>query len=343
MTAAPDLSPAQFGQIAAQKHFDIDGTTVSFPLVLTPGNHERSKPTTTLTTTEAVTAWITQNQKQLVDLAKTHGAILLRDFCPPISTAADFDAVCKSFGLAEFPYIGGAAPRTVVTGSVFTANESPADQLIPFHHEMAQSKSHPGTLFFYCMKAPPEGGETPIVLSNLVYERIRGEFPQFVSELEQKGVRYVRVLPEADDPSSAIGRGWRSTFAVDTKEEAGKVGREMGMELEWLEGNLLKTTTAVIPATKKDPRTGKTSWFNSIVAAFTGWKDSRNDPRKAVVFGDGSPLDADVLRRCQEIMNELAVAFEWKRGDVLVVDNWVTLHSRNSFKGKRIIYASLWK
>lgn len=343
MTAAPDLSPAQFGQIAAQKHFDIDGTTVSFPLVLTPGNHEPSKPTTTLTTTEAVTAWITQNQKQLVDLAKTHGAILLRDFCPPISRAADFDAVCKSFGLAEFPYIGGAAPRTVVTGSVFTANESPADQLIPFHHEMAQSKSHPGTLFFYCMKAPPEGGETPIVLSNLVYERVRGEFPQFVSELEQKGVRYVRVLPEADDPSSAIGRGWRSTFAVDTKEEAGNVGREMGMELEWLEGNLLKTTTAVIPATKKDPRTGKTSWFNSIVAAFTGWKDSRNDPRKAVVFGDGSPLDADVLRRCQEIMNELAVAFEWKRGDVLVVDNWVTLHSRNSFKGERIIYASLWK
>lgn len=42
-------------------------------------------------------------------------------------------------------------------------------------------------------------------------------------------------------------------------------------------------------------------------------------------------------------MNELAVAFEWKRGDVLVVDNWVTLHSRNSFKGERVIYASLWK
>ncbi|POS80002.1 taurine catabolism dioxygenase TauD [Diaporthe helianthi] len=343
MSAALDLSPAQVGQIASQKHFEIDGTTVSFPLVLIPETPEPKRPTTAFTTTEAVAAWITQNQKQLIDLAKTHGAILLRDFCPPISTAADFDAVCKSFGLAEFPYVGGAAPRTVVSGSVFTANESPADQLIPFHHEMAQSKSHPGTLLFYCMKAPPEGGETPIVLSNLVYERIRGEFPQFVSELDQKGVKYVRVLPEAEDPSSAIGRGWRSTFAVDTREEAERVGREMGMELEWLEGNLLKTTTAVIPATKKDPQTGKTAWFNSIVAAFTGWKDSRNDPRKAVVLGDGSPLDAEVLRRCQEIMTELAVAFEWKRGDVLLVDNWMTLHSRNSFTGERIIYASLWK
>lgn len=343
MTDAAHLSPAQIGHIISQKRFDIDGKAVSFPLVLTPGNPEPDKPKTALNTTEAVAAWITQNQKQFIDLAKTHGAILLRDFCPPISTAADFDAICKSFGLAEFPYIGGAAPRTVVIGSVFTANESPADQLIPFHHEMAQSKNHPGILFFYCMKVPSEGGETPIVLSNQVYERTRGEFPQFVSELEQKGVKYIRVLPEADDPSSAIGRGWRSTFAVETREEAEKVGREMGMELEWLEGNLLKTTTAVIPATKKDPQTGKTSWFNSIVAAFTGWKDSRNDPRKAVVFGDGSPLDAEVLRRCQEIMAELAVAFEWKRGDVLLVDNWATLHSRNSFKGERIIYASLWK
>ncbi|ROV95413.1 hypothetical protein VMCG_08480 [Cytospora schulzeri] len=343
MSTIPDLTPAKVSQLPSQKQFSIDGATISFPLVLTPGDPEPETLTTAFISTDAVADWITRNQTQLVELAKTHGAILFRDFCPPISTAADFDAVCKAFGLAEFPYIGGAAPRTVITGSVFTANESPADQLIPFHHEMAQSRTHPGVLFFFCLKAPQEGGETPIVLSNLVYERIKNEFPEFVAELEDKGVRYVRYLPEEDDPSSAIGRGWKSTFAVQEKEDAERVGTEMGMELEWLEGNVLKTTTAVIPATKTDVRTGKTSWFNSIVAAFTGWKDKRNDPYKAVVFGDGKSLDASVLGRCQEIMNELAVAFEWKRGDVLMVDNWVTLHSRNSFKGERIVYASLWK
>lgn len=343
MSTNPDLAPAQTGHLPAQKQFTIDGATISFPFILTPGEPEPETLTTAFTSTDAVADWITRNQQQLVELAKTHGAVLFRDFCPPISTAADFDVVCKSFGLAEFPYIGGAAPRSVITGSVFTANESPADQLIPFHHEMAQSKTHPGVLFFYCLKAPPEGGQTPIVLSNLVYERIKDEFPAFVEELEEKGVRYVRFLPEEDDASSAIGRGWKSTFAVQEKGDAERVGREMGMELEWLEGSVLKTTTAVIPATKKDVRTGKTSWFNSIVAAFTGWKDKRNDPSKAVVFGDGTSLDAEVLGRCLEIMNELAVAFEWKRGDVLMVDNWVTLHSRNSFKGERIVYASLWK
>lgn len=346
----PDLAPASVGHIPAQKTFTIDGADIVFPLVLTPGALEPETQTTAFVTTDAVAEWATRNQAQLVRLAQRHGALLLRGFCPPLSSGTDFDAVGKAFGLEEFPYIGGAAPRTVITGSVFTANESPADQLIPFHHEMAQSKTHPGTLFFYCQKPPPEGGETPIVLSNLVYERIKAEFPEFVRELEEKGVRYVRVLPEEDDPSSAIGRGWKSTFGVQTKKEAERVGRTMDMELEWLPApergspRLLKTTTAVIPATKRDPRAGgKTSWFNSIVAAFTGWKDRRNDPHKAVVFGDGKSLDADVLGRCLEIMNELAVAFRWERGDVLVVDNWVTLHSRNSFKGERLIYASLWK
>lgn len=343
-SAFPDLAPVAIGHIPTQKRFNIDGDEVTFPLILTPGHGDSEVQSAAwIQSTDAVADWITRNQKNLVQLAQTHGAILLRGFCPPIATAVDFDIVGKALGLTEFPYIGGAAPRSVIAGSVFTANESPADQLIPFHHEMAQSKTHPGTLLFYCMQPPDEGGETPIVLSNLVYKKIKEKFPGFVQELEEKGVRYVRVLPRENDPASAIGRGWKATFSVETKEEAERVSGELGMEVQWLGQDLLKTTTATIPAVKQDPRTGKASWFNSIVAAFTGWKDVRNDPHKAVVFGDGSPLDADILAACQDIMNELAVSFVWERGDILVVDNWVTLHSRKSFKGERLIYASLWK
>lgn len=341
----PDLRPASTIHIPTQKQFTIDNTTISFPLVLTPSAPNISSSPPAFPSTNAVTTWLTQNRASLLSLAQDHGALLLRSF--PIPTATSFDAVCKAFQLAPFPYIGGAAPRTVVTGSVFTANESPPDQLIPFHHEMAQSATHPGVLFFYCAVAPRRGGQTPLVLSHLVYERVRKEFPAFVAALEEKGVRYVRVLGRADDPSSAIGRGWVSTFGVEEREEVERVGKEMGMELEWFEGEdgeeLLKTTTKVMLAVKKDPRSGRTMWFNSIVAAFTGWKDQRNDPRKAVVFGDGEEMYADVLGRCLEIMNELAVTFDWQEGDVLMVDNWVAMHSRNSFEGERAVYASLWE
>lgn len=36
-------------------------------------------------------------------------------------------------------------------------------------------------------------------------------------KIEEKGVRYVRIMPAEDDPTSAIGRGWKSTFNCNTK------------------------------------------------------------------------------------------------------------------------------
>ncbi|KAI9284761.1 hypothetical protein BC943DRAFT_325551 [Umbelopsis sp. AD052] len=330
------LTPARAANFEFQRQLDVPNEgTVTFPLVFTPEAGSQ------LSTIEEAVAWVETNQTKLLELAKVHGAILLRDF--PITTAEHFDAIGKAVGLAEFPYIGGAAPRTVITGSVFTANESPADQLIPYHHELAQSKNHPLHIMFYCDKPADKGGETPICLSNLIYEQISREFPDFIEEIGKKGVKYIRVLPVEDDATSAIGRGWQSTFMTTDAKEAERQAEELGMTLEWLPDGSLKTTSPILPATKLDERTGKVSWFNSIVAAFTGWQDSRNDATKAVVYGDGSPLDPVILRRCLDIMNELCCSFEWKKGDVILIDNVVTMHSRNSFEGSRRIYASLWK
>lgn len=97
-----------------------------------------------------------------------YGALLLRGF--PTPTAESFDKVVKTFGWNAFPYVGGAAPRTLVYGDVFTTNESPPDQLIPFHHEMAQVAKFPQEIFFFCEIEPKSGGETPILLSRLVYK-----------------------------------------------------------------------------------------------------------------------------------------------------------------------------
>jgi hypothetical protein len=40
----------------------------------------------------------------------------------------------EALGVPPKPYVGGAAVRHVVHGAVFTSNESPPDQRIPFHH-----------------------------------------------------------------------------------------------------------------------------------------------------------------------------------------------------------------
>lgn len=117
----------------------------------------------------------------------------------------------------------------------------------------------------------------------------------------------------------------------------------MGMTGVWLPNGDLKTVTSVLPAVQVDKRTGRKVWFNSVVAAFTGWKDVRNEEGKAVVLGDGRQLDGVAVHACLKIMNEVAVDFPWHQGDVLLIDNKVTMHGRRSFKPPRRILASLVK
>ncbi|KAJ8638652.1 hypothetical protein MRB53_012919 [Persea americana] len=283
---------------------------------------------------------IKQQKPRLEHRLRSSGAVLFRDF--PVQTASDFNRAVEAFGYDELPYVGGAAPRTNVVGRVFTANESPPDQKIPFHHEMAQVPEFPLKLFFFCEEEPQSGGETPIVLSHRVYERMRERYPEFVERLEKHGLIYTRILGAGDDPSSPIGRGWQSTFLTNDKAIAEERAARLGTKLEWVEDGV-KMIMGPIPAIKLDEDRERKIWFNSMVAAYTGWKDARNDPVKAVTFGDGTPLPEDIIYGCLRSLEEESVAIPWKKGDILLIDNLAVLHSRRSFDPPRRILASLCK
>ncbi|XP_059643928.1 clavaminate synthase-like protein At3g21360 [Cornus florida] len=313
----------------------IYNNTILFPTVLSP--NPNTVPNNFSIVVEEIKA-----QKPWLDciLHKT-GAILLRGF--PLTTASHFNGVVEAFGFDELPYVGGAAPRTNVVGRVFTANESPPDQKIPFHHEMAQVPEFPSKLFFFCEVEPQSGGETPIVLSHIIYERMKERYPEFVERLEEHGLIYTRVLGEDDDPSSPIGRGWKSTFLTKDKSVAEERAAKQNTKLEWMEDGSVKTIMGPIPGIKVDKSRQRKIWFNSMVAAYTGWKDARNDPVKAVTFGDGQPLPADMIHDCLKILDEESLAIPWRKGDVLLLDNLAVLHSRRSFDPPRRVLASLCK
>lgn len=117
---------------------------------------------------------------------------------------------------------------------------------------------------------------------------------------------------------------------------------KLGMKLEWLEDGV-KTVMGPIPGIKFNEERQQKIWFNSMVAAYTGWKDAKNDPVKAVTFGDGQPLPAEVVHDCLSILEDESVAIPWKKGDVLLIDNLAVLHSRKSFNPPRRVLASLCK
>lgn len=104
---------------------------------------------------------------------------------------------------------------------------------------------------------------------------------------------------------------------------------------------VLKTETSVLPAIRFDEETQEKTFFNSIVAVFDGWNDSRNVSTKAVTSGSGALMDAEVMEKTKSAMDELSVNFRWEAGDVLLVNNYTVLHARQPFTGKRRILASV--
>jgi len=317
-------------KLAEQKQ--VDG--LDFPLLITPPSDEVA------TSEEAGLNWVSENKQELHELLIKHGAVLFRGFA--ISSEQAFERMLDRTDYVNMPYIGGAAPRTQVTASrIVTANESPASEKIPFHHEMAQVPTPPGYIFFYCDIASPVGGATSILHSAEICEEFFNIDPEFAAKVESQGVRYVRVMPEVTDTTSAIGRSWKETFQVATREEAESAMRDAGMEWEWLENGDVRTYTNVLPAVRFDEETGRKVFFNSLAAVYTGWNDSRNKGETAVLMANGEYLDAEVMARLVKKMDEKCVNFKWVENDVLWINNHTVLHARQPFEGDRRILASI--
>jgi hypothetical protein len=303
-----------------------------FPLVLE--NQSSS------VTQDATTAWIARHRGELLRQAADQGAILFRGF--PLKTAEDFDRFIGAFELPNFPYDQSLsnAVRVNVTPRVFTANEAPPSVTIMLHHEMAQTPVYPSRLFFFCEQAAATGGATPLCRSDVLWERLKARCPAFAGDCESKGLKYTNVMPAEDDANSGMGRSWQSTLRAQMPEQAESRLRQLGYSWEWLEDGSLRATTPVLPAVRRLSN-GRTSFFNQLVAAAQGWKDTRNDPSRAITFGDGSPLDREAVDVAARIGEELSFDVPWQSGDVVLVDNFVAMHGRRTFSGTRRVLASL--
>lgn len=91
----------------------------------------------------SLSGYLSHKRNYVPQKALLYGAILFRGWDVP--TAASFETAVGALHLDSYDARTSAAPRTHVGGTVFTANDAPATEVIPFHHELGQSASPPAT------------------------------------------------------------------------------------------------------------------------------------------------------------------------------------------------------
>jgi len=68
---------------------------------------------------------------------------------------------------------------------------------------------------------------------------------------------------------------------------------------------------------------------------------TENELPRNTYYGDGTPIELDVLEHVREAFRSEEVAFPWQADDVLVVDNMLVSHGRRPFSGERRVLVAM--
>lgn len=285
-------------------------------------------------------AWAGANRDFLNDRLQCVGAILFRNFS--LRTTDEFERLIEAVSGKLVDYSYRSTPRTLVSGRIYTSTEYPAHQSIPLHNENSYSLSWPMRVWFLSLEVAADGGETPIADSRKVYERIA---PKLRERFEQKGLLYVRNY------GAGLDLPWQDVFQTGNRLEVEGYCHSAGIEFEWIDEDRLRTRQRC-QVTATHPQTDDKVWFNQahlfhvsrLPEEARTWLSANFAPEdlpRNVYFADGSEIEPESLEEIVKVYEQQTVVFPWRSGDVLLVDNMLTAHGRQPFKGKRRVVVGM--
>ncbi len=294
---------------------------------------------------------VTEYAVLLEDLTHRAGAVVLRGF--PVASVDAFREVCATVRPALRNYVGGDSPRRGLADQVYNATEYPAGEEVLLHNELSYAAWSPDRVFFCCLTPAQTGGETHIADGREMYRRLD---PAVRDRVEDKGVTYLQHLWDAGGPPGP-GKSWQETFETADRSAVEQILEDSGTPYTWTRHGIRTATTR--PGVLQHAVTGEKCWHNQAdqwhrdIASVKDLVSAResthtSDPGAGdetvgnhVTYGDGQEIDVADLMHIRDVSRACEVKFPWQAGDVMVVDNVLTMHGRKPFTGDRKVVVAM--
>ena len=285
--------------------------------------------------------WAADNRNALRALVIEQGSVMVRGL--GLRNPAEVGAVFRQLAPAGLLIEKEAfASRQSYSEGVYSSSKWPANQPMCMHHELSYVLQPPTLMMFACLTAPTTGGATGVADSTAV---LRSLPPGLVERLDQQGWLLTRSYNDELGASLADAFGTSDRAAVESYCRANSV------EFQWQRDGSLRTwqrRRAVV----RHPVTGQPCWFNQI--GFLNEWTMAPEVHEYLVdmfgvdglpfntrYGDGEPIGADVVQLLNHAYEANTVREPWQAGDLLLVDNVRTAHSREAFTGPRDVVVGM--
>ncbi len=300
--------------------------------------------------------YIEEKQEAIRAQLLRYGGVLFRGY--DLSSAEHFSEIVEQLGLGKgVDYIGGDSPRDKVHKSVYTSTEAPPSVKIPLHNELSFVNSYPNHIYFFCEIPPVDRGETILGDARAIYKAID---PEVRARFEERRLGYVsnyyyksRVM-HLLNRMQRFHKSWIEVFETDSKQEVEEKCRLNDFAFRWNRNDWLRVEQ-IRPATMLHKETGEAVWFNQVhlydfnprLLGRGRWLGSNllyslpNTRLHEVHFADGSKIPRDDLYHILDVLDAKTIAFPWQKGDLLVLDNVLSMHGRATFTGRRRILTAM--
>lgn len=284
--------------------------------------------------------WAAEHREALRAVVAEHGCLLIRGLglCDVAGASAVFERLSTRL-MAEREAF---APRRTYADGVYSSAQWPPNQPMCMHHEQSYTLEFPGLMLFACLTAPGRGGATGVADAASVLE----ELPAALTErFEREGWLLTRSY------NDEIGSSLVEAFGSDEREAVESYCRANAIEFAWQPDGTLRTRQRR-SAVLRHPVTGRRCWFNQV--AFLNEWTLAPEVREYLVevygadglpfntrFGNGDPIGEDVVHLLNKVYEIHTAREPWQAGDLMIVDNLRTAHSREPFEGPRDVLVAM--